>query len=56
MRDRLLEFQKNKICLPPRVSGTFKPVEYAGKNIVFQNIVIFLVQIELEVWPLLMPI
>ena len=32
LRDRLIEFWKNKKKLPPRVSGTLKPVEYAGKN------------------------
>ena len=32
IRDRLIEFWKNQKILPPRVSGTLKPVEYAGKN------------------------
>ena len=32
IRDRLIEFWKNENFLLPRVSGTLKPVEYAGKN------------------------
>ena len=32
IRDRLIEFRKKKYFLPFRVSGTLKPVEYAGKN------------------------
>ena len=32
IRDRLIEFSKKYIFLPFRVSGTLKPVEYAGKN------------------------
>jgi len=32
IRDRLIEFRKKNIFLPFRVSGTLKPVEYAGKN------------------------
>ena len=31
-RDRLTEFQKIKIILPTRFSGTLKSVEYAGKT------------------------
>ena len=33
LRDRLIEFEKKMFFfLPPRVSGTLKAVEYAGKN------------------------
>ena len=32
IRDRLIEFEKKNFFLPPRVSGTLKAGEYAGKN------------------------
>ena len=32
LRNRLIEFWKNKKILPPRVLGALRAVEYAGKN------------------------